>query len=165
MQKLLHVNQNCLKTQFDFKNKRSVDFFNCVYAMNRQNYDPCQYGTPSLNISPYKRREIEDDIGTHVVSSVPVPATVLALARWRKGRVQKTPTTGSRIFLGKQDLFYRITQSDPVLKLANLPLKVFLGFTRIHKHDRKDYDGLSEVVKYVEINSYPRKSYILETVY
>ncbi len=23
-----------------------------VFAINRQNYGPCQYGTPSLNISP-----------------------------------------------------------------------------------------------------------------
>ncbi len=30
---------------------------NCVCAINRQNYDPCQYGTPSLNISPGDRVE------------------------------------------------------------------------------------------------------------
>jgi hypothetical protein len=24
----------------------------CVCAINKQNYDPCQYGNPSLNISP-----------------------------------------------------------------------------------------------------------------
>ncbi len=29
----------------------TLDFCNCVCAINRQNYDPCQYGTPSLNIS------------------------------------------------------------------------------------------------------------------
>ncbi len=29
-----------------------LDFCNSVWAINRQNYDPCQYGTPLLNISP-----------------------------------------------------------------------------------------------------------------
>ncbi len=31
---------------------QQLEFCNCVCAINRQNYDPCQCGTPSLNISP-----------------------------------------------------------------------------------------------------------------
>jgi hypothetical protein len=41
---------------------QQLDFCNCVCAINRQNYDPCQYGTPSLNISPviylYRRLKV-----------------------------------------------------------------------------------------------------------
>ncbi len=42
-----------INQEISAERKRSVTCFcNCVCAMNRQNYDPCQYGTPSLNISP-----------------------------------------------------------------------------------------------------------------
>ncbi len=38
--------------RIDLWRDQKLDFCNCVCNIKRQNYDPCQYGTPSLNISP-----------------------------------------------------------------------------------------------------------------
>jgi hypothetical protein len=46
---------NFINQEISAERERSIiwDFCNDVCAIKRQNYDPCQYGTSSLNISPH----------------------------------------------------------------------------------------------------------------
>jgi hypothetical protein len=39
--------------------EKPIDFCNCVCAINRQNYDPCQYGAPSL-IAALHRKKVRE---------------------------------------------------------------------------------------------------------